>query len=114
MQNLSASLLINFQHISLLIIYLKVPELAGFWLVTFILQLPLSCLLLLNSTALVMPMERAATIILFCFIIFELIQGYRAVKALTEHQVKKFHLKQFDDLIEMEDISRQNVADVGY
>eukprot|EP00794_Sanderia_malayensis_P014265 gene14265-15752_t len=92
----------------------KVPELAGFWLVTFILQLPLSCVLLLNETALIMPMERAANIILVLFIVFEIIQGYRAVKALTEHQVEKFHLKQFDDLIEMETLSNENVENVTF
>lgn len=90
------------------------PELAGFWLVTFILQLPLSGLLLLNETALLMPMERGANIILFCFILLEVAQGYRAVKALSEHQVKKFHLKQFDDLLEMEDMSHQNIQDVTF
>jgi len=92
----------------------KVPELAGFWLVTFILQLPLSCLLLFNETALIMPMERAANMILVSFILLEVVQGYRAVKGLTEHQVKKFHLKQFDDLIEMEDVLHQNVQDVTF
>ena len=81
---------------------------------TFILQLPLSCLLLLNETALIMPMERAANIILVSFILLEVVQGYRAVKALTEHQVKKFHLKQFDDLIEMDDIPHDNIQDVTF
>ena len=61
-----------------------------------------------------MPMERAANIILLCFIVLEVVQGYRAVKALTEHQVKKFHLKRFDDLIEMEDIGRHGVDEVTY
>ncbi len=92
----------------------QVPELAGFWLVTFILQLPLSCLLLLNETALIMPIERAANIIHLIFIIIEVVQGYIAVKALTQHQVEKFHLKQFDDLIAMEAISRQSVEDVTF
>ena len=61
-----------------------------------------------------MPMERAANIILVIFIVLEVVQGYRAVKALTEHQVKKFHLKQFDDLIEMEEIPHQNIQDVTF
>ena len=61
-----------------------------------------------------MPMERAAHIILLTFIVLEIVQGYRAIKALTEHQVEKFHMRQFDDMMEMEEISHHHVEDVRF
>ena len=61
-----------------------------------------------------MPIERAANMVHVAFIIIEVIQGYRAVKALTQHQVEKFHLKRFDDLIEMEALKRQTVENVTF
>ncbi|XP_057294301.1 transmembrane protein 17B-like isoform X2 [Hydractinia symbiolongicarpus] len=83
----------------------KVPELAGFWLVTFILQLPLTCFLLFNENALILPMERAVNIIMLLFMLFEVVQGYRAIKRMTDAQVEKFHLTHFNtNNIEMDDI----------
>jgi len=88
----------------------KVPELAGFWLVSFILQLPLTCFLLFNENAKILPLERAVHIIMLLFLSVEVFQGYRTIKRMTDAQVEKFKLSQFDDqAIEMEEITDRNV-----
>ncbi|XP_047141882.1 transmembrane protein 17B isoform X1 [Hydra vulgaris] len=71
----------------------KVPELAGFWLVTVILQLPLCCILLFNEATLILPFERAVNIIMFVFLVTETIHGYIAIKRMTDSQVEKFRMR---------------------
>lgn len=82
----------------------KVPELAGFWLLTLLLQMPLTLLLLLNEAAIILPLERAVHIVLAVFVTFEVIQGYRVINMLTQNQVSKFHLRQLEDFVELQDI----------
>ena len=62
----------------------------------------------------VLPMERAVNIVMVAFVIFEVIQGYRVIKAMTEHQVSKFHLHQFDDLSELHDTQERQPEEIGF
>ena len=73
----------------------QVPELAGFWLLTILLQLPLQGFLLFNEDLIILPIERAANIIMVFMIISELITGFYALRKITRHQARKFHLHQF-------------------
>ena len=73
----------------------KVPELAGFWLLTILLQLPLQGFLLFNEALIILPMERAANILMVLIIIVQLVTGFIALRRITKHQAKKFHLHQF-------------------
>ena len=72
----------------------KVPELAGFWLLTILLQLPLQGFLLLNEDLIILPLERAANILMVLMILVELVTGFLALKRITTHQARKFHLHQ--------------------
>jgi len=81
----------------------QVPELAGFWLLTLLIQLPLILLLLFNEDALILPIERAVNIVEACFVVFEIICGYFAIRIMVNYQVTKFHLRQFTDLEDMAD-----------
>ncbi|CAH3191758.1 unnamed protein product [Porites evermanni] len=92
----------------------KVPELAGFWIITLVLQLPLTLMLLLNESMLIMPMERAVNIIMTLFVLFETIQGYRVLRIMIGHQISKFHVQQFDDLTELQELQEQDVEEVGF
>ncbi|XP_064620597.1 transmembrane protein 17-like [Lineus longissimus] len=76
----------------------KVPELAGSWLLTILISIPLTLVLLFNDGAYILPPERACNIIQLCFLLFEVIAGYFAIRAMVNLQVAKFHLKQFYDL----------------
>ncbi|CAH1801047.1 unnamed protein product, partial [Owenia fusiformis] len=76
----------------------KVPELAGFWLLTLLLQLPLVLFLLFNEATIILPLERAMNIVMSLFVLFEVIIGYFAIQIMVNHQVAKFHLQQFHNL----------------
>ncbi|XP_013785547.1 transmembrane protein 17-like [Limulus polyphemus] len=69
----------------------KVPELAGFWLLTLLLQFPLHALLLFNENTIILPLERAVDILMMTFIVFEIIAGYFAIKVIAHQQMTRFH-----------------------
>ena len=92
----------------------QVPELAGFWILTLVLQLPLTLMLLLNESMLIMPMERAVNIIMALFVLFETVQGYRVIKGMIEQQISKFHVQQFDDFTELQEMQEDGVEEVGF
>jgi transmembrane protein 17 len=81
----------------------QVPELAGFWLLTLLIQFPLILLVLFNEDAKILPFERAVNIIEALFVLFEIICGYIAIRIMVNYQVTKFHLRQFTDLEQMPD-----------
>ena len=41
---------------------------------------------------------------MLCFLLYEIIQGYRAIKQMTDAQVEKFHLQRFNEDLEMESL----------
>ena len=63
---------------------------------------------------LIMPMERAVNIVMAVFVVFETVQGYRVIKRMTEQQISKFHVQQFDDLIELQEMREQGVEEVQF
>lgn len=50
---------------------LQVPELAGFWLLSLLLQFPLILFQLFNEAILIQPLERGVHIVLASFILTE-------------------------------------------
>ena len=82
---------------------LQVPELAGSWLLTLLIQFPLILLLLFNEDPYILPFERAANMIEGLFIVFEILCGYFAIRVMVDYQVTKFHIRQFTDLEHMPD-----------
>merc|ERR1712141_399587 len=67
----------------------KVPELAGFWLLTVLLQLPMQGFLLFNEALVILPMERAANVLMVTMVLLELVIGFIALRKITRHQAKK-------------------------
>ena len=82
------------------------PELAGSWLLTLLIQFPLILFLLFNESTLILPIERAVNILFSLFVLWEIIVGYLAIRSMVNYQVTKFHLQQFTDL---EEISPQDM-----
>ena len=78
------------------------PELAGFWLLTLLLQTPFALFLLFNEATIITPLERAVTVIMTLFILLEDVIGYFAIRAMVDSQVNKFHLQQFANLEQFE------------
>jgi len=92
----------------------QVPELAGFWLLTLLLQTPLVLFLLCNESTIITPLERAVTIIMTTFIVFEDVVGYFAIRAMVNSQVNKFHLQQFTNLELIEEVDGSEESDEYY
>ncbi|KAL2093298.1 hypothetical protein ACEWY4_010610 [Coilia grayii] len=73
----------------------KVPELAGFWLLSLLLQFPLILFQLFNESILVQPLERGVHIVLSLFILIEAVSGFVALREMVRHTESHFHLQQF-------------------
>ncbi|XP_064486911.1 transmembrane protein 17A-like [Ornithodoros turicata] len=67
----------------------EMPALAGFWLLTTILQLPL-LLWLACGTPLALPIERAIDVPQFVILPVEVMLGFFVVRKITRHQRKQF------------------------
>merc|ERR1711953_1603510 len=68
----------------------KVPELAGFWLLTILLQLPLQAFLLFNTDLILVPVEKAAGSVMLVLVVAELICGFLALRRITRQQAARF------------------------
>ncbi|XP_072921847.1 transmembrane protein 17-like [Hemitrygon akajei] len=75
----------------------KLPELAGFWLLSFVIQLPIILFLLTDESIIIVPLERGMNIIYSIFLVFELVLGFRALREMTNHLTKGFYLQQFQE-----------------
>lgn len=76
----------------------KVPELAGFWLLSLLLQLPLILFLLLNEGLRNLPLEKAIHIIFTIFLTFQVISAFLTLKKMVNQLAARFHLQDFDRL----------------
>ncbi|XP_070828121.1 transmembrane protein 17B [Chaetodon trifascialis] len=72
----------------------KVPELAGFWLLTILLQFPLIMFQLFNEAILIQPLERGVHIVLAIFILTQALSGFVALRDMVRHAESQFHVRQ--------------------
>ncbi|XP_076159566.1 transmembrane protein 17B isoform X1 [Alosa pseudoharengus] len=79
----------------------KVPELAGFWLLSLLLQFPLILFQLFNESILVQPLERGVHIVLSLFVLTEALSGFVALREMVHHTESHFHLQQFAGVQEL-------------
>ncbi|NXD63228.1 TMM17 protein, partial [Eolophus roseicapillus] len=78
----------------------KVPELAGFWLLTLLLQLPTILFLLFNEGLKIQPLERAVNSIFAVFLTFQVIAAFVTLKRMVNKLATHFRLNEFDQLKE--------------
>uniref|UniRef100_A0A670IF83 Transmembrane protein 17 n=2 Tax=Podarcis muralis TaxID=64176 RepID=A0A670IF83_PODMU len=76
----------------------KVPELAGFWLLSLLLQLPLILFLLLNGGLKIQPLERAVNIVFVVFLVFQVVTAFIALRRMVNQLATRFRLHEFDQL----------------
>ncbi|XP_070992271.1 transmembrane protein 17A isoform X2 [Oncorhynchus clarkii lewisi] len=76
----------------------KVPELAGFWLISFLFQLPILLFFLTDEDIIILPLERAVHSIYLLFILSELLASFFALRAMTRKLTLLFHLRQFGEV----------------
>ncbi|XP_060113571.1 transmembrane protein 17 isoform X2 [Heteronotia binoei] len=83
---------------SVVMLQLKVPELAGFWLLSLFLQLPLILFLLLNEGLKIQPLERAVHVVFVAFLVFQVVAAFLALKKMVNQLATRFRLREFDRL----------------
>ncbi|CAJ1057345.1 transmembrane protein 17B [Xyrichtys novacula] len=74
----------------------KVPELAGFWLLSILLQFPLILFQLFNEAILIQPLERGVHIVLALFLLSQALFGFVTLRDMVRHTESQFHLRQFN------------------
>ncbi|KFW93472.1 Transmembrane protein 17, partial [Phalacrocorax carbo] len=78
----------------------KVPELAGFWLLSLLLQFPIILFLLFSEGLKIQPLERAVHIVFALFLTFQVIAAFVTLKRMVNKLATHFHLNEFDQLEE--------------
>ncbi|XP_063313026.1 transmembrane protein 17B-like isoform X1 [Pelobates fuscus] len=78
-------------------LYEKVPELAAFLLLTFMIQIPLILFLLTDEEVLILPLEYAVHAIYIVFLSVELIVSFFVLKFMTRTLATEFFLHHSDD-----------------
>ncbi|XP_064209697.1 transmembrane protein 17A [Anguilla rostrata] len=73
----------------------KVPELAGFWLLSFLFQLPILLFFLTDEGILILPLERAVHSVYLVFVLSELLAAFLALRTVSRKLSLQFHLGQF-------------------
>ncbi|XP_017580321.1 transmembrane protein 17A isoform X1 [Pygocentrus nattereri] len=73
----------------------KVPELAGFWLISFLFQLPILLFFLSDEGLMILPLERAVHSLYLAFLLGEVCASFVALRVMTRKLALQFHLRQF-------------------
>ncbi|XP_063207435.1 transmembrane protein 17B-like [Chroicocephalus ridibundus] len=75
----------------------KVPELAGFLLLSFLIQLPLLLFLLSDSHVIRLPLEMAVHSLFLAFLLAEIPAAFLALKTMTKQLAAQFYLRQLKE-----------------
>uniref|UniRef100_A0A8C1R0U3 Zgc:112294 n=1 Tax=Cyprinus carpio TaxID=7962 RepID=A0A8C1R0U3_CYPCA len=73
----------------------KVPELAGFWLISFLFQLPIILFFITDEDTIILPLERAVHSLYLTFLLGELLASFLALRVMTRKLTQQFHMRQF-------------------
>lgn len=73
------------------------PELAGFLLLSFLIQLPLLLFLLTDSRIIRLPLETVMHSLLLAFLIAEMVAAFLALKTMTKQLAAQFYLRQLKE-----------------
>ncbi|XP_067864853.1 transmembrane protein 17B-like isoform X2 [Heterodontus francisci] len=79
-------------------VQLKVPELAGFWLLTLLLQIPMTLFDTCNPKLAVLPLEYGASIVYLALLLAEVLLAFITLRHMVEQLELRFHMSHFDSL----------------
>ncbi|XP_063171872.1 transmembrane protein 17B-like [Candoia aspera] len=74
----------------------KVPELAGFLLLSFLIEMPVLLFILTDNHVIQMPLEMAVHGVLLLFLTSEIVAASFALKVMAKHLAMQFYLMQFE------------------
>lgn len=81
----------------------KIPEVAGFWMLSILLQLPLQLFLIASRHIYISPIEYTVQGIMIIFLLSQILIGYFALKLAARHQARKFHMLRMQSSKKAED-----------
>uniref|UniRef100_A0A3Q1FZU6 Zgc:112294 n=1 Tax=Acanthochromis polyacanthus TaxID=80966 RepID=A0A3Q1FZU6_9TELE len=73
----------------------KVPELAAFWLLSFMFQLPVLLFFLTDEGIIILPLERAVHSVYLLFLLAQILASFLALRTMTRKLTLLFYLRQF-------------------
>ncbi|CAK6959772.1 transmembrane protein 17A [Scomber scombrus] len=73
----------------------KTPELAAFWLLSFMFQLPVLLFFLTDEGIIILPLERAVHSLYLFFLLAQILASFLALRTMTQKLTLLFHLRQF-------------------
>uniref|UniRef100_H3DDT2 Zgc:112294 n=1 Tax=Tetraodon nigroviridis TaxID=99883 RepID=H3DDT2_TETNG len=73
----------------------KVPALAAFWLLSFMIQLPVILFFLTDEETLILPLERAVHSLYLILLLTQILASLWALRKMTQKLTLLFHLRQF-------------------
>ncbi|XP_075881844.1 transmembrane protein 17A isoform X2 [Nelusetta ayraudi] len=73
----------------------RVPELAAFWVLSFMFQLPVLLFFLTDEEIIILPLERAVHSIYLFFLLAQILASFLALRTMTRKLTLLFHLRQF-------------------
>ncbi|XP_056134552.1 transmembrane protein 17A [Lampris incognitus] len=76
----------------------KVPELAAFWLLSFMFQLPVLLFFLTDEGTIILPLERVVHSIYLLFLLAQILAAFLALRTMTRKLTVLFHLRQFGEV----------------
>lgn len=86
-----------FLALSQQVLILQVPELAGFLLLSFLIQLPLLLFLLMDSQVIHLPLEVPMHSLFLAFLLLEIVAAFLALRTMTKQLAAQFHLRQLQE-----------------
>lgn len=72
----------------------QVPELAAFWLLSFMFQLPVLLFFLTDEGIIILPLERAVHSLYLLFLLAQILASFLALRTMTRKLTLLFHLRQ--------------------
>uniref|UniRef100_A0A3Q3VPN8 Transmembrane protein 17A n=1 Tax=Mola mola TaxID=94237 RepID=A0A3Q3VPN8_MOLML len=73
----------------------RVPELAAFWLLSFMFQLPVLLFFLTDEGVIILPLERAVHSLYLFFLLAQILASLLALRTMTRKLTLLFRLRQF-------------------
>lgn len=92
----------------------QVPELAAFWVLSFMFQLPVLLFFLTDEKIIILPLERAVHSIYLFFLLAQILASFLALRTMTRKLTLLFHLRQFGNMDSLRQTRRSPVYGLHY
>ncbi|TNN49801.1 Transmembrane protein 17A [Liparis tanakae] len=92
----------------------KVPELAAFWLLSFMFQLPVLLFFLTDEGIIILPLERAVHSLYLLLLLAQILASFLALRTMTRKLTLLFHMRQFGKVESLQHAGMSPVSGLPY